>query len=464
MASAEIGTPIASPVVARPDRKAWGIVILLFVFFTLNFADKAAVGLASQQIRRDLGLSAGEFGLVGSAFFWLFAVGAVGLSAAMRWISYKWAAAILMFTWVASMLPLTMPTTFGVLLASRITLGFFEGPAHALCQSVVADRFPKHKRAFAGAIVNAGSSVGPLISAPVLTWVIVAYSWHTAFLVLIVVGLAWLVVWLCYVERQPLRAAGRHGDPEGPEGGPGDAGDAEGADEDPNGHLDVPFLRLLRLPSFWGLSLLSFAGYLITSLKVAWLPAFLGEGLGYSATTVGWLVTVPYATAIVVLLTSGYLSGRLLARGWSSRAARSYFTAALVVFAGLSMIAFSLVGPGPLQLVLVICTFSINSVAFSVAFAGASDFLPQRQRAAFFGCVIAVYSVAGIVAPYVLGLVVEAGATVAEGYANGFLLVGIAICAFAAIGGRLLNPEAARRTLEAETVRLRSATAAGRTS
>lgn len=100
----------------------------------------------------------------------------VTVSGGMRWISYKWAAAVLMLTWVASMLPLTVPTTFGVLLVSRIALGFFEGPAHALCQSVVADLFPKEKRAFAGSIVNAGSSVGPLISAPVLTWVIVSHS------------------------------------------------------------------------------------------------------------------------------------------------------------------------------------------------------------------------------------------------------------------------------------------------
>ncbi|MEV0598800.1 hypothetical protein AB0I82_05775 [Streptomyces sp. NPDC050315] len=128
------------------------------------------------------------------------------------------------------------------------------------------------------------------------------------------------------------------------------------------------------------------------------------------------------------------------------------------------MVAFTLVGPGPLQLALVVCAFSVNSVAFSVAFAGASDFLPQRQRTAFFGCVIACYSVAGIVAPYVLGLVVQAGRTASEGYSNGFLLVGLVICVFAVIGGRLLNPEAARRTLEAETVRRQAATTAGRAS
>ena len=436
--------PGATVGTVRPDRRAWGVIVLLFVFFTLNFADKAAIGLAAEPIRHDLGLSASEFGLVNSAFFWLFAVGAVGLTVAMRWISYKWAATFLMVTWVASMAPLTVPTTFAVLLSSRVVLGLFEGPTHALCQSIVADRFPQERRAFAGSIVNAGSSVGPLVSAPALTWVIVSYSWHAAFLVLIGLGLIWLIVWLLLVERQPLLKRR------------GTATRSEPA-VDPNGHIDVPFTSMLKLRSFWGLALLSFAGYLISSLKVSWLPAFLGEGLGYSATTVGTLLTVPYTSAIVVLVGSGYLSGRLLARGWSSRAARGYLTAALLVFAGLCMVLFTQVGPGTLQLVLVIATFSINSVAFSVAFAGASDFLPQRQRAAFFGCIIAFYSIAGIVAPYALGVIVDARATAAQGYANGFLLVGIVICVFAVLGGRMLDPDAARRTLEQETAHRRQA-------
>ncbi len=154
----------------------------------------------------------------------------------MRWISYKWAGAILMVSWVASMLPLTVPTTFGILLAARIALGFFEGPAHALCQSVVADLFPKERRAFAGSIVNAGSSLGPLLSAPILTWIIISSSWHTAFAVLVGAGVVWLVVWLLYVDRQPLRKRSTA---------------AVDDEDDPNGHLEVPFLRLLRLRAFW---------------------------------------------------------------------------------------------------------------------------------------------------------------------------------------------------------------------
>ncbi|GAA4473861.1 MFS transporter [Rhodococcus olei] len=420
----------------RPaNRQAWGIVVLLFLFFTLNFADKAAIGLGSRQIRASLGLSAGQYGLLGSAFFWLFAVGAVTLTAVLRKISYTWGAGLLMLAWVVSMLPLTVPTSFGVLLACRIALGFFEGPAHALCQSIVADRFAPDKRATAGAMINAGSSVGPLVAAPVLTWVILTWSWHAAFMALVVVGVLWLIGWSWYTEKLPFKRSDA-----AVEGG--------GQGEDPNGNIVVPFRRLLTLQSFWGLVLLSFAGYLISSLKVAWLPAYMNEGLGYSASTVGMLVTLPYIVAVVVLLSAGLLSGRLIRKGYTSRVARGYVSGAYLLVGGLSMVVFTQLPAGPVQLVFVIAAFAVNSVAFSVAFAGASDFLPARQRVAFFGCIIAAYSVAGIVAPFGLGLIVEHAPSAAQGYSTGFLFVGITVCVLGIAGGLMLNPEKAKARLE----------------
>ena len=422
----------------RASRRAWGIVVLLFLFFTLNFADKAAIGLASHQIRDDLGITAGQYGLLSSAFFWLFAIGAVTLTAVLRKISYTWGAGLLMVTWIVSMLPLTVPTSFGVLLVCRIALGFFEGPAHALCQSIVADRFAPDRRATAGALVNAGSSVGPLVAAPVLTWVILTWSWHAAFAVLVALGVLWVIGWFWYTEKLPFKRTEA-------------AVEGVAKIEDPNGKIVVPFRRLLTLQSFWGLVLLSFAGYLISSLKVAWLPAYMNEGLGYSASTVGTLVTLPYVVAVAVLLSAGLLSGRLLRKGYSSRVARGYLTGAYLLVGGISMVIFTQLAPGPLQLVFVIAAFAVNSVAFSVAFAGASDFLPARQRVAFFGCIIAAYSVAGIVAPYALGLIVEHAPSAAQGYSTGFMFVGITVCVLGVVGGVMLNPERAKARLEVLT-------------
>ncbi|MFD8569776.1 MFS transporter [Streptomyces sp. NPDC057694] len=451
-------TAHAAPQAMAADRKEPGpgrgvtpadrwIIGLLLAFFTLNFADKAAIGLAAPDLEKDLGLTASQYGLMSSAFFWLFAAGAVILAVFFRRIGWRWAAGGLMLAWVASMVPLTVPTTVTVVIASRMALGFFEGPAHALCQSVVADRFPAERRAFAGAVVNAGSSVGPLIATPVLTWILVTWTWHAAFAVLAAVGTLWTVVWLWVTRREPGMRAG--------------AATKERAEEepDPNGDIDVPLTALLRTGSFWGLALLSFAGYLISSLKVSWLPSFLHDGMGYSRETVGLLATLPYGLAIVVLLTAGLVSGRMLRAGRSARAARGLLTMGCLCFAGLAMIAFTQVPPGGVQLALVVAAFSINSVAFSVAFAGAADFLPRRHRPGFFGCIIAVYSVAGIVAPWLLGVIVDAADTVSQGYADGFLVVGISICVFAVAGGLLLDPARSRTALLAETARRRAADA-----
>lgn len=416
------------------SRRNWGIVLMLLIFSMLNFADKAAIGLASKPIRETMDLTASQYGLLSSAFFWLFAAGSVVLTAAFRKISYNWAVGLLMITWVMTMLPLTTQTTFGVLLASRIALGFFEGPAHALCQSIVHSLFPPEKRAAAGAVVTAGTSLGPLLAAPVLTWIILQWDWHASFIFLVAVSLVWTVVWFFFADRLPFKKRAQ-------------TTEEKEATVDPNGDIVVPFYRLLMLPSFWGLALMSFAGYLITSLKVSWLPAFMNEGLGYPLETVGVLVSIPYVCALFLLLGAGALSGWMLKRGFSSRAARSFLTAACLLFAGLSMITFTQLPAGPLQLVLVIAAFSINSIAFAIGFAGASDFLPAHQRAAFFGCIVAAYSVAGMIAPYALGLIIESAATPAEGYANGFFIVGIFICVFGVAGGLMLNPARARARL-----------------
>lgn len=94
------------------------------------------------------------------------------------------------------------------------------------------------------------------------------------------VSLVWIVTWFFFADKLPFKKR------------PETLEEKEVA-VDPNGDIKVPFYRLLMLPSFWGLAPLSFAGYLFTSLKVTWLPAFMNEGLGYSMQTVGVLVLSP---------------------------------------------------------------------------------------------------------------------------------------------------------------------------
>ena len=61
----------------RPLKGAWGMTALLLLFMLINFADKVVVGLAAPPIMAELKLTPEQFGLLGSSFFFLFAVSGV---------------------------------------------------------------------------------------------------------------------------------------------------------------------------------------------------------------------------------------------------------------------------------------------------------------------------------------------------------------------------------------------------
>jgi MFS family permease len=414
-------TATSSAGAAALARGAWTATFLAFAFMLLNFADKAALGFAGSALMRELGITPAEFGVLQSSFFWLFAVGALIVGALSTRISVRVLLPTLMGIWILTMVPLLFPVGFGLLLVCRVVLGFAEGPAYALATHVVHSWFPPEKRALPAGVISAGSSVGPLIAAPVLTLVIATWDWHAAFLVLIVAGLVWLVTWFLLsrpspeeaVTRAPVRAA-----------------------------TDWRLLaRQLRTPTIMGVALLAFVGYWTTTLRVSWLPLYLEQGLGYDAISAGRLVTAPYAVAAVAAVGAGFLSNRMIAAGVSRRWARGGLSVAFVVSGGVSMYLFTAVPQGAVQMVLVACAFSLNSAAYGVALTIVSDLVRPGHRGAVLGCLVAFYSMAGVIAPLVLGFSIGDGADVTTGYGHGFAISALVIVVGGLLSLLLINPE-----------------------
>ncbi|MFC0582801.1 MFS transporter [Micrococcoides hystricis] len=425
--------------------RSWFIVGLMAFFFALNFADKATVGYAGKQIIADLGLTNAQFGTVGSAFFWLFAVGSILGGLLCRWLNYKWLVAFMMVMWIATMIPLTVPTSFGVLVASRAVLGFAEGPTTAVLNFIVSLLFPPEKRALASGIVTAGSSVGPLIAAPVFTWIILTFDWHRMFQVLVIISVIWLVLWLIVTERTPIKISPKIKE---------NMAALERADDN---ELQVSFWQLVSTRTFWGLALLCFAGYILTSLKTTWLPLFMNVAMGYPQETVGLLVTLPFLGSTLMAIFSGWLSGRLLRRGHSARVARGVLAGSLLAVGGVAMAVLPMLPPGVLQLSLLTLAFSMPIVPFVVAMQAGTDVAPRKHRALFLGSVVALYSLAGVFAPIGLGVMIDSAASPAAGYMNGFQLVGIFIVVAAIIAAFLINPEHTRAKLQAKSTKKVSA-------
>ena len=62
---------------AKPLREAFSpfIVPLLAAAVFINYVDRGTLGIAAPRLKADLGLSATQYGLAASAFFWAYAPG-----------------------------------------------------------------------------------------------------------------------------------------------------------------------------------------------------------------------------------------------------------------------------------------------------------------------------------------------------------------------------------------------------
>src|SRR5689334_4008245 len=67
-------TTAAMPATATKlaSRTRWGILAILFIVTTVNYADRASISIAGPEIRKALGLSPVEMGFVFSAFAWSY--------------------------------------------------------------------------------------------------------------------------------------------------------------------------------------------------------------------------------------------------------------------------------------------------------------------------------------------------------------------------------------------------------
>ncbi|MFJ8861811.1 MFS transporter [Streptomyces sp. NPDC102451] len=412
-------------------RRAWWVVAMLVLFIVVNYADKVVVGIAGVDMIRDLGIDSTRYGVVQSSFFWFFAVGSLAGGLLIGRIKARWLLAGTAGLWVLSMLPAVWSSSFAVIVACRMLLGFAEGPASAMAMSVTHSWFRPEKRALPTSFVTAGASVGPLLSAPLLTEVIISHSWHAAFAVLAVAGVLWTAVWL-FVGR------------EGPESGAAATHPTTVPLPD-----RVPLRRLFGTRTVIGVHILFFAAYCSASVKISWMPLYLREGLGYDARTAGQLVTLPYAATALFIILSGFVSRALTERGVPNRITRGLIPCALMGAGGLCTLGLGMAGRGPLLIVLIVCGASLTTGGMGLAYATVSDVAPAGQRGLVMSCVVAAFSVGGMVAPLVLGNLIDSAATPLDGYSTGFLLIGAVLVIGSLSAGCLINQDRDARLLGA---------------
>jgi MFS transporter, ACS family, D-galactonate transporter len=409
----------------RPTAGAWFITALIFLFMLVNFADKMVVGLAARPIMEELQLSPEAFGLIGSAFFFVFPFSAVVVGFITNHVQARHTLFLLAVFWSVLQFPMLGTVSFEVLVGCRILLGAAEGPASPVATHALYKWFPDSRRALPTAIVAQGAAVGVVVAVPLLNWIIVHHSWHWAFGALGVAGLLWSILWFLFGREGPLV----------------DSPVATTVGK------TVPYRLLLTCPSIVAVCCAGFASYWGLALGLTWLTSYLVDGLGYSQSVGGDLSVLPWLFGMVVVLGGGSMVQWLKVHGVSSRICRGLLPSLTVLLGGCILPFVGLTTMPALKLAIVIVGTAIGSTIYVVIPMVVSELTPHAQRAAMLAIVTSVTTLGGVMAPVVMGAIVQGGASRLAGYDRGFTVLAVMLLAGGLIGLLFIRPEADRRRL-----------------
>jgi MFS family permease len=404
---------------------AWKITFLLFLFMLVNFADKIVVGLAGVPIMTELKLEPEQFGLLGSSFFFLFSISAIIVGFIVNRIDTRWVLLALSLVWALAQFPMVGTIGFSTLLICRVILGAGEGPAFSVAAHAIYKWFPDEKRTLPTAILSQGSAFGVVLAVPALNWVIVNHSWHYAFGALGVVGLMWVVAWLILGKEGPLVQT------------------AAMAAAEPR----IPYFQLLTSRTFVGCCIATFGAYWALSLGLTWFTPFIVKGLGFSQQDAGWISIMPWLFGAVIVLLTGWISQVLMARGFSTRGARGVLGSVPLIIGGLIIATLPHVAPGGWTIALLVAGSGLCGSIYVVCPPMIGEFTPVSQRGAVIAIYGAIYTLAGIVAPSVMGSVIQRASGMFDGYMTGFTINAAVLFVSGLLGLLLLWPNTERARL-----------------
>jgi MFS family permease len=305
-----------------------------------------------------------------------------------------------------------------------VILGAGEGPAGAVAVHAIYKWFPNEKRTLPTAVLSQGSAFGVILAVPALNWIIVHYDWHYAFGALGVVGLIWVVVWLILGDEGPLVPEMM-------------------SETEPR----IPYFQLLTSRTFVGCCAATFGAYWALSLGLTWFTPFIIKGLGFSQKEAGWISILPWVFGAAIVLLTGWVSQLLVARGVSTRNARGVLGAAPLIVGGAILVAIPHVEGAGLQIALLVIGSGLCGSIYVVCAPMIGEFTPVAQRGAVIAIYGAIYTLAGILAPAVMGSVIQRASGELGGYMTGFTINAAILIVSGLLGLLLLWPDTERARL-----------------
>jgi predicted MFS family arabinose efflux permease len=289
-ATAEAAAPAAATPVSRAYAR-YALALLLLVY-VINYVDRQVLSILVEPIRRELGLSDTQIGLLSGLGFALFyAAAGLPIARLADRTSRKGIIAGCLALWSGATAVCGLAANFTQLLAARIFVAVGEAGAGPAGHSMLADLFPHGKRATALAVFSCGVPIGILVGLLAGGWLNQAFDWRTAFVVVGLPGVAVALVVMLTLKEPPR------------------SGEASAA---PAATTREALGALMKIPAYNYLVVASALHAFTSYGALQWNPAFMIRVHGLSTAEAGLaLGLISGVTGVVGTLAGGWFADLL---------------------------------------------------------------------------------------------------------------------------------------------------------
>ena len=371
------------------------LVGLLGVAILLSYVDRGLLAVSGPLLKDELGLSATEFGLAVSAFFWVYAPGQlVGGWLVDRFDAKRLFGGGVALWGVATALMGAVGSLFS-LVALRAVLGFGQSFCFTGSSKMIAHHCRAESRGSANGVVMCGVGLGQMVGAGAGGMIMALLGWRAMCVFFGLLTLAWLIPWPRVRIKQCHADAGAQVAP-------------------------VPLVAILGRRALWGSAAAHFCNNYGLYFVITWLPLYL---VGQRGMSIVWMATVTaaiYGIQALSCLLGGWLSDRLVANGRHEGDVRKAVQVLANMIKAGAIVASAMVWSEAAMILWLSVAAAMMGVTGSQNFAVAQLFAGPRAAGRWVGIQNFGGNWAGILGPVITGLIVDAS----DSYTVAFVVAG----------------------------------------
>jgi sugar phosphate permease len=180
------------------------ILAILCLMYFIAYVDRVNISVAGPLLRKEMGLSATQLGLVFSAFAYPYAA----MQIFGGWLSDKYGPrlvlTVLSILWAIATILTGFAWGLTSLIVFRVLLGIGEGGAFPTATRAFTFWMPAAERGFAQGITHSFARLGGAVTPPIVLAIAAYWSWRESFYILGVVSLVWTALYVWLFRNTPI--------------------------------------------------------------------------------------------------------------------------------------------------------------------------------------------------------------------------------------------------------------------